>query len=66
MINQAFIDAFEPEQRSEHARQHARPKAKPATQTDVLESKRPSPLPSVREIDAALQLKYGATRYEHR
>jgi hypothetical protein len=66
MINQAFIDAFEPERRSEYARQHARPKARPATQTDSPEPARRSPLPSAREIDAALQIKYRAARYGDR
>ena len=66
MIDQTFIDAFEPERRSEYAHQHLRPKVKPAIQADAPEPTRPSPLPSVREIDAALQVKYGATRYEHR
>jgi hypothetical protein len=61
-----LIDALEPERRSEYARQHLRPKVKPATQAVAPEPMRPSPLPSVREIDAALQVKYGATRYEHR
>jgi hypothetical protein len=66
MINQAFIEAFEPERRSEYARQHARPKAKPATESDAPEPTRRSPLPSAREIDAALQVKYGAKRYRDR
>jgi hypothetical protein len=66
MIDQAFIDAFEPERRSEYARQHAAMKAKPAIQTHAPEPTRRSPLPSAREIDAALRVKYGATRYADR
>jgi hypothetical protein len=66
MINQAFIDAFEPERRSEYARQRPRLKVQPAPHAAAPEPTRPSPLPSVREIDSALQVKYGATRYEHR
>jgi hypothetical protein len=85
---QAFIDAFEPDRRSEYAREHpstkAKPairarslkpdrrseyarehpptKAKPAIRTHAPEPARRSPLPSVREIDAALHVKYGTTR----
>jgi hypothetical protein len=69
MINQAFIDAFEPDRRSEYARQRPRLKVKPmkpATHAEAPGPARTSPLPSVREIDSALQVKYGATRYEHR
>jgi len=66
MIDQTFIDAFEPERQSEYARQHPPPTMKPASRADAREPARPSPLPSVRDIDAALQVKYGATRYEHR
>ena len=75
MINQAFIDAFEPDRRSEYARQQTRPKghsttqthtrskAHPTTQTHTPQPAGRSPLPSAREIDAALHVKYGATRY---
>jgi hypothetical protein len=66
MIDQAFIDAFQPERRSEYARQHARPMAQRAIQTDAPEPARHCPLPSAREIDAALHVKYGATRYGDR
>jgi hypothetical protein len=78
MIHQAFIDAFEPERRSEYARQqtrpkghpisqtHTRPKAHPATQAHTPKPPGRSPLPSAREIDAALYVKYGATRYGDR
>ena len=78
MINQAFIDAFEPERRSEYARQqrrpkrhrtmqaHTRPKVRPTTQTHPPQPADRSPLPSAREIDAALQLKHGAARYRDR
>jgi hypothetical protein len=64
MINQTFIDTFKPERRSEYARQQARPNT--ATQVHAPESTQRSPLPSAREIDAALQVKYGATRYGER
>jgi hypothetical protein len=66
MINQTFIDALEPERRSEYARQQARPRANTATQAHAPEPMWRSPLPSAREIDAALQVKYGATRYGER
>ena len=61
MIDQAFIDAFEPERTSEYTRRQARrPKTKPATETPVAELTRRSPLPSAREIDTALHVKYGS------
>jgi hypothetical protein len=75
MINQAFIDAFEPERRSEYARQQrrrnrhrtmqaqTRPNAHPITQTHPPQPAGRSPLPSAREIDTALHVKYGATPY---
>jgi hypothetical protein len=63
MIDQAFIDAFEPERTSQYARQQARPKTNPATRTPVPELTLRSPLPSAREIDTALHVKYGAARY---
>jgi hypothetical protein len=66
MIDQAFIDAFKPERRSEYARQHARPKLEPVTQTRAPAPTRRSPLPSAREIDVSLQAKYGAMRYGDR
>jgi hypothetical protein len=66
MIDQAFIDRFQLEPRSEYARQHPRPKAEPATETRAPEPARRFPLPSAREIDAALQVKYGAGRYADR
>ena len=76
MIDQAFIDAFEPERRSEYARQQMRPKRHPSTQAHTrpkwhLTTYTPkpadrSPLPSAREIDAALHVKYGAARYGDR
>jgi hypothetical protein len=66
MIDQAFIDAFRPERRSEYARQHTLPKADRATQTQAPEPMRRCPLPSAREIDTALHVKYGATRYGDR
>jgi hypothetical protein len=59
---QAFVDAFAPDRRSEYARQHPLIKAKPAIRTDAPKPDRRSPLPSAREIDAALYVKYGTTR----
>jgi hypothetical protein len=68
MIEQAFTDAFEPEPRSQYARRDARQKAMPrakfAGQRPRPEPPRRSPLPSAREIDAALEAKYGALRYQ--
>jgi hypothetical protein len=78
MIDQAFIDAFEPERRSEYARQRTRPKGHRTTQAYTRQKAHPtaqtytpkpagrSPLPSAREIDAALHTKYGAARYGDR
>ena len=66
MIDQAFIEAFRPERRSEYARQHVRPRAERATQTHAPDPTRRCPLPSAREIDAALYVKYGAARYGDR
>jgi hypothetical protein len=78
MMDQAFIDAFEPERRSEYARQqtrrklhsttqtHNRPKLHPTTLIHTPQLAGRSPLPSAREIDVALQFKYGATRYGDR
>jgi hypothetical protein len=66
MIDQAFIDGSQSERRSEYARQHKLPKAERATQTQAPEPTRRCPLPSAREIDAALHVKYGAARYGDR
>jgi hypothetical protein len=66
MIDQAFIDAFRPERRSEYTRQHQRPKGDRATQTHAPEPARRCQLPSAREIDTALHVKYGAARYGDR
>jgi hypothetical protein len=66
-MHQAFVDAFEPDPRSESARQHAKPRASQVQRAvhspHAPEPKRRSPLPSVREIDAALEAKYGAPRW---
>ena len=57
---------FEPESRPEYARQHAQLHANPsAPPPRAPESGRQSPLPSVREIDAALERKYGPGAIEH-
>jgi hypothetical protein len=66
MIDQAFIDSFQPERRSEYTRQHARPKEERATPTQGPEPTRRCQLPSAREIDTALHVKYGAARYGDR
>ena len=42
MIDQAFIDAFEPERRSEYARQQTRPKRHPTTQTHTRSKAHPT------------------------
>jgi hypothetical protein len=66
-MHQAFVDTFEPDPRSECARQHAEPRASQVQQAvhspRASEPKPRSPLPSVREIDAALEAKYGAPRW---
>jgi hypothetical protein len=61
-------EGLEPEPRSEYARQHARQGAMRRAKL-VGQRRRPeplgrSPLPSAREIDAALEAKYGTLRYE--
>jgi hypothetical protein len=66
MIDQAFIDAFNPERRSEYARYQARPKGHSTTQTHTPKPAGRLPLPSAREIDVALHVKYGAARYGDR
>jgi hypothetical protein len=66
MIDQAFTDAFRPERRSEYARQDTHPKAERAIPTQAPEPTRRCQLPSAREIDTALRVKYGAARYGHR
>jgi hypothetical protein len=66
MHHQAVGDVFEPNPRFEYSRQHAKLRAKrPPRVTTPRAPKptRPSPLPSVRAIDAALEAKYGAVRY---
>jgi len=58
---------FEPDSRPQYARQHAQPRAKLAAPPPrAPEPNRRSPLPSAREIDAALEHKYGAKRYRGR
>jgi hypothetical protein len=62
MRHQAFVDGFEPDSKSEYPRQRAQPR----TEALVAQPSRPkkrSPLPSAREIDAALEAKYGAPQY---
>jgi hypothetical protein len=56
------VDFFEPDPKYDHQHQRARPRTE-ASVAQSSTSKKRSPLPSVREIDAALQAKYGALRY---
>jgi hypothetical protein len=65
MQERAFAAIFEPEPQF-----GVRPAAEQAQPTTLVKAHRPdhakprrSPLPSVREIDAALERKYGAPRY---
>jgi hypothetical protein len=58
----AFAAIFEPHSNSEYARQAQLTPVSKAPHPDHAHPRR-SPLPSAREIDAALQRKYGAQRY---
>jgi hypothetical protein len=60
---QAFAAVFEPEPNSEYAQQQAQPTPVAKPRRPNCANARRSPLPSVREIDDALQRKYGATGY---
>jgi hypothetical protein len=60
---QAFAAIFEPEPDSEYAQQQAQSVAVAKARRQDHANPRRSPLPSVREIDAALERKYGAPRY---
>jgi hypothetical protein len=63
MQQRPFAAIFEPEPNSEYVRQQTQraPGAK-RRRPDYATARR-SPLPSVREIDDALERKYGAPRY---
>jgi hypothetical protein len=63
MINQAFIDAFEPDRRSEYARQHARRKAKPVTQTGHVPGR--DPLRSAGPIAQRLKIQVQIAQTSH-
>ena len=58
----AFAALFKPEPNSEDAKQQAQSTTTAKARPDHVNVRR-SPLPSVRDIDAALERKYGATRY---
>jgi hypothetical protein len=62
MHHQAFVDFSEPDLQYDYSRQRAQSRTE-ALVAQPSGSKKRSPLPSVREIDAALQAKYGARRY---
>ena len=63
MQQRAFAAIFEPVPNSEYAKQQAQSTTTAkARRSDYLKPRR-SPLPSVREIDAALHQKYGARGY---
>ena len=63
MHHQAFVDGFEPDPKSEYPRQRAQTENRSVSRTAESRPKKRSPLPSAREIDAALDAKYGAPRY---
>ena len=64
--HQAAAPIFESQRRPEYASQHAQLHANPsAPPPRAPESSRRSPLPSAREIDAALERKYGPGAIEH-
>ena len=63
MQQRAFAAIFEPEPNSEYAKQQAQSTTTAKARRPDFVKPRRSPLPSVREIDAALERKYGATRY---
>jgi hypothetical protein len=54
--------APKPDRGSEYARPHSPTMAKPAIRTYAPKPDQRSPLPSAREIDAALHVKYGTRR----
>jgi hypothetical protein len=56
------VDVFEPDPKSEYPRQRAQPRTE-ALVTQPSRPKKRSPLPSAREIDVALEAKYGTARY---
>jgi hypothetical protein len=61
MHHQAF-DVFEPDPKSECPRQRAQPRTE-ALVAQPSRAKNRSPLPSAREIDVALEAKYGTAPY---
>jgi hypothetical protein len=65
MINhQDFVAALEPAPACEHVHRHTNPRAQTlVTESRQCEPRKRSPLPSVREIDAAIERKYGSRAY---
>ena len=63
MHHQGLVDGFEPDPKSEYPRQQAQNENRSVSRTDESRPKKRSPLPSAREIDAALEAKYGAPQY---
>jgi hypothetical protein len=59
----AFAANFEPEHHSEYAQRQAQPVPVDLACRQDHANPRRSPLPSAREIDGALERKYGAPRY---
>ena len=59
----AFAAIFEPKPSSEYGYQGAQATTVVKLHPPDHANRRRSPLPSVREIDAALERKYGAPRY---
>jgi hypothetical protein len=59
----AFAASLEPEHNWEYPQQHAEPMRVAGVRSHNHAIPRRSPLPSVREIDDALERKYGAPRY---
>jgi hypothetical protein len=59
----AVAASFEPEHNSEYLQQHAEPMRVAEVRSHNHATPRRSPLPSVREVDDALERKYGAAPY---
>jgi hypothetical protein len=59
----AVAARFEPEHNLDYAQQHAGPMPAAEARPQKCPTPLRSPLPSVREIDAALEQKYGAPGY---
>ena len=62
MHQQNHVHVFEPDPTSEHTDERGQPRTEAESHSRAGRKKR-SPLPSARQIDAAIEAKYGAPRY---